>query len=119
MEDIHEKIRRLREVLINRKEVIRWNQIEKEMEEDETILKLANEFAVAQSEYNACLNHFDVDDEESRAYSKKLYEAKLRLDNHPLIKEYYECFHEVNEPLRYLEYHLLKPLKIKSENCKK
>jgi len=119
VEDLHEKMVRLREVLMSREEVIRWNQIEKEMENDETVLRLANEFAIAQSEYNACLNHFSADAEESRVCAGKLYEAKRKLDDHPLIREYYACFQAVNEPLRYLEYHLLRPLKIQSGKCKK
>lgn len=118
MKDIHEEIIELGEKLNSREEVQRLIELEKRLKEDEEVLKLAHDFSLAQSEYNSCLNHYDFESKEASVYQKKLYEAKLTLDSHPLVKEYNDCLIKVNEPLRYLEYNLLSKLN-SSYKCKK
>ena len=118
MKDIHEEIFELGEKLNNREEVKKIIEIENKLKEDLEVLKLAYNFSIAQSEYNSCLNHYDFDSKEASIYQKKLYEAKLALDLHPLVKEYNEWLVKVNEPLRYLEYNLLNKL-ISAHKCKK
>ena len=110
MKDIHEKMDDISDLIKGREVYQRLKEIESKMNEDLEVLKLANDFNLAQSEYNSCLNHYAFESEEAKKYQRRLYEAKLSLDEHPLIKEYYECLKEVNEPLRYLEFNLLNPI---------
>lgn len=119
MKDIYEEIEKLSSRLNNREEVKKLKEIENKMENDLEVLKLANEFSLAQSEYNSCLNHYDMNSEEAKKVQKKLYEAKLKLDSHPLVKEYYSYLKDVNEPLRYLEFNLFDKFKNKAHKCEK
>ena len=107
MKDIHEKIDDIVEAIKSRPEYEKLKDIEKRMNEDDEVLKLVNDFNLAQSEYNSCLNHYAFDSEPAKKVQKVLYEAKLNLDNHPLVREYYQMLSAVNEPLYYLEYNLL------------
>ena len=56
--------------------------------------------------------------EEVKNYQRILYQKKLELDSHPIVKEYYSLLKEVNEPLRYLEMKLLSRFKISKTSCK-
>lgn len=117
--DINKEINELSEKLKNSEEYIKLKEIESKMESDLEVLKLVNDFSLAQSEYNSILNHYDFESEEAKKYQKQLYECKMILDSHPLVKEYYKYLALVNEPLRYLEFNLLNLFKSNHKNCKK
>lgn len=104
---IYEEIIELSDELNNREEVRLLKEIEKKMEEDEEVVRLSLVKSTYESEYSDLLNYFSPTSKEAKESLKKLYEAKLALDNHPLVKEYYELFRKVNEPLHYLEFNLL------------
>ena len=50
------------------------------------------------------------------SYDDVQFLIALALDSLDLVKEYYNCLKEVNEPLRYLEYNLLSKFKFKDFN---
>ena len=110
MKDIHIKIQELGELIKDQEAYRKLIELDKQMNEDDEVLKLVNDFSLAQSEYNSVLNHFDFESPEAKKSQKLLFAAKLRLDSHPLVQEYNECLKEVNEPLRYLEYNLIKKI---------
>lgn len=111
MNDIYKEIENLVEVLKNQEDYVALKKVEKEMREDLEVLKLSNDFSLAQSEYNACLNHYSYDSDEAKKYQKKLHQVKYQLDTHPRVLKYTELLSKVNEPLWYLEYNLLSKFK--------
>lgn len=111
MKDIHVMIDEIVEIIKNQEEYKQLKETEKLMEKDEEVLKLAQLFSNAESEYNACLNHYSFDSDEAKKYQKKLFDAKSQLDNHPLVRKYTIYLQKVNEPLRYLEFNLLNKFK--------
>lgn len=117
MNDIYTKIDEISSLIKNRECVTKIKLIEKQMECDEEVLRLVIDFETAQREYSICLNHYDENSKEAKAYQKNLFEKKLILDSHPLIKKYYELLKEVNEPLRYIEMKLLSLFKIDKGKC--
>lgn len=119
MKDIHEEMDEVINLLNKQEEVKKLKEIENKMKEDLEVLKLSNDFSLAQSEYNSSLNHYSFESEEAKAYQKKLYETKNKLDNHPLVNEYYKYLSLVNEPLHYLEFNLFNKFSSKNHNCKK
>ena len=119
MKDIHEEMDEIINLLNKQEEIKKLKEIEKRMNEDLEVLKLSNDFSLAQSEYNSSLNHYSFDSKEASIYQKKLYEAKSKLDNHPLVKEYLQCLSKVNEPLHYLEFNLFNKFSSSSHKCKK
>lgn len=82
-------------------------EIENKIFTDEECLSLISSFNQAQDEYNFTLKLFKEDHELTLQKQKALYEAKLKMDTHPLINEYNTLLKTCNEPLRYIEYKLI------------
>ena len=95
MEDIYLKAEQLKDTLANDPRVIRLNEIEKKMNEDEEVMSLAYQKDMAAVNYSDILNHFPEESEEAKAALKRLHEAKLALDSHPLVREYLSAYKEV------------------------
>lgn len=103
MKDIYLEIEKLSDELNNRDELKLIRKVEEELKSNDEVLKLVNEFNIAQSEYNSALNHFEFDSLEAKEYQKKLFDKNNELNSHPLVKEYLELLNKINEPLLYLE----------------
>ena len=96
-ENIYSKAEKLKESLTNDPRVIRLNELEKKMNNDEEVMALAYRKDVAATNYSDVLNHFSEESEEAKEALKKLHEAKLALDSHPLVREYLSAYKEVRE----------------------
>ena len=96
-ENIYLKAEKLKELLNQDERVIRLNELEKKMNENEEVMALAYQKDVAATNYSDILNHFSDDSKEAKEALKKLHEAKLKLDNHPLVREYLSSYKEVRE----------------------
>lgn len=117
MENIDEKILELSDLLRSREEVKKIKELEIKIKDDKEILKLQNEFNIAQSEFNSALNHYSFNSKEIKPFQIQLANAKMKLDNNPLISEYYLLLNKVNEPLHYIELNLLSLFKDKKTKC--
>lgn len=96
-ENIYLKAEKLKELLNQDERVIRLNELEKKMNENEEVMALAYQKDVAATNYSDILNHFSDDSKEAKEALKKLHEAKLKLDSHPLVREYLSSYKEVRE----------------------
>ena len=96
-ENIYLKAEKLKELLNQDERVVRLNELEKKMNEDEEVMALAYQKDMAAVAYSDTLNHFSEDSEEAKKALKKLHEAKLKLDSHPLVKEYLSSYKKVRE----------------------
>ena len=83
------------------------SKVEIELIENEECRKLIDIFKLAEEDYNIYLKSFGSKHEFTLKSQKKLYEAKLNLDNNPIVKKYNEILMEINEPRRYLELNLI------------
>ena len=95
--DIYSKAENLKELLNKDPRVIRLNELDKKMDDDEEVMALAYKKDIAATKYSDTLNHFFEDSEEAKKALKELHEAKLNLDNHPLVKEYMKAYIEVRD----------------------
>ena len=95
--DIYLKAENLKELLSKDPRIIKLNELEKKMNEDEEVMSLAYKKDMASVNYSDVLNHFSEDSKEAQKVLKELHEAKLNLDNHPLVKEYMKAYIEVRE----------------------
>ena len=107
MKDIHEQIEEISNLLKNDPSRKKLKELNNLLENDEEVIRLSEELKRLEREYSSLLNHEEESSPISKMKQKELFEAKKKLDDHPLVKKYYECLQEVNEPLRYLEYALL------------
>lgn len=86
--------------LINKDErFLRLNELEKELENNEEVMRLAYLKDRANDEYNDALRLFKEDSEEVRKARLKLKEAKEKLDTHPLTQKYLEAYKSVRDLL--------------------
>lgn len=96
-ENIYLQAEELKEKLTNDPRIISLNEIEKRMNESEEVMALTYKKDMAAVDYSDTLNHFPEDSKEAKEVLKKLHEAKLNLDNHPLVQEYLKAYKEVRE----------------------
>ena len=85
----------LKEAIEKDERVLRLSELDKKLNENEEVMKLAYKKDMALVSYEDALKHFKEDSKEVRDAQKRLNEAKLSLDNHPLVKEYNEAYKDV------------------------
>lgn len=107
MKNIHEQIDEISLLLKNDPNREKLKELNDLLETNEDVIFLSEELKKKEREYSSLLNHEDENSKEAKLKQKELFAAKKRLDDHPLVREYYHYLGEVNEPLRYLEYKLL------------
>ena len=95
--DIYLKAENLKELLDQDPRIIKLNELEQKMDEDEEVMSLAYKKDMAAVKYSDVLNHFSEDSKEAQKARKELHEAKLKLDNHPVVKEYMKAYIEVRD----------------------
>ena len=95
--DIYLETEKLKKVLDNDPRLVRLNELEKKMNTDEIVMSLAYKKDMAAVKYSDVLNHYSEDSVEAKNALKELHQAKLELDNNPLVREYLEAYKEVRE----------------------
>ena len=95
--DIYSCAYELKDLLANDERIKRLNLLEEKMNNDQEVIALAYQKDVAVSNYSDALNHFDENSPEVKKAQRELYEKKLALDTHPLVKEYLDAYKEVRD----------------------
>ena len=95
--DIYETAYELKDLLSSDERIKRLNELETKMNNDNEVIALAYQKDVAVSNYSDALNHFGEDSPEVKNAQKELYEKKLALDTHPLVREYLDAYKEVRD----------------------
>ena len=107
----------LNKELTNDERYINVVRFEKEMEEDEEVIKLSYKKDVANANYNDTLRHFSEDSKEAKKAQKELYLAKKELEEHPKVKRYLKALQELRMLLDEVNNILFKDLNL--DLCKK
>ena len=95
--DIYNLAYELRDLLENDERIKRLNELETKMNNDQEVITLAYQKDVAVSNYSNTLNHFAEDSIEAKNAQKELYNKKLALDTHPLVRDYLDAYKEVRD----------------------
>ena len=85
----------LKTMLDNHPVITTLNQLEKAMDEDKTVQHLSSAFQRIQAQYNETLHYFPSQSDEAEKVQRALFEAKQKLDLHPLVHQYYQIYREV------------------------
>lgn len=96
-ENIYLQAEELKKSLSNDPRIVRLNELEKKMNDDEEVMALAYKKDMAAVHYSDVLNHFSENSNEAQESLKVLHQAKLELDSHPLVQEYLKAYKEVRE----------------------
>ncbi|MGI6714102.1 MAG: YlbF family regulator [Bacilli bacterium] len=89
---------------------------ERAMEEDVEVYLLHQAFRLEEKTYNQLRLCYDEEHEEVKEVRKKLYLAKRKFDEHPLVTAYRNDYREVEELYQMINCHLFAPLQLK-EDC--
>ena len=87
----------LKELLDHDPRVIRLNNAEQILNNNEEVMALSYQKDVAVSSYSDALNHYAQDSEELKKYQHELHLKKEALDNHPLVRSYLKAYSEVRD----------------------
>lgn len=87
----------LKELLDNDERVIRLNDLENKLNNNEEVMSLSYQKDLAVSNYSDALNHYAEGSEELKKIHHELYIKKEALDNHPVVKEYLKAYSEVRD----------------------
>ena len=87
----------LKDLINNDERIIRLNELEKELNDNEEVMALSYQKDLAVSSYSDALNHFSNNSEEMKKAQHDLFVKKEALDNHPLVKEYLKAYGEVRD----------------------
>lgn len=96
-EEIYESLNQLRDALNNDERIKKLNGLEEMMYQNEEVIELTKKKNALEDQYGLVLSYSDMNSEEAKKVQKALFEAKLQLDSHPLVKEYNACFIEVRD----------------------
>ena len=87
----------LKDLLDNDPRIIRLNELENKLVNNEEVMALTYQKDVAVSDYSDALNHFADKSEEMKHFRHALFAKKEALDSHPLVREYLEAYSEVRD----------------------
>ena len=90
-------LEKLKEAIESDPRVLHLNELDKKLNDNEEVMKLAYKKDMALLSYEDSLKHFKEDSKEVGEAQKRLYEAKLSLDKHPLVIEYNNAYKLVRE----------------------
>ena len=95
--DIYEATYELKDLLSQDERIIRLNNLEQKMKNDDEVIALAYQKDLAVSNYSDTLKHFSEDSEEAKKAQHEMYLKKLALDTHPLVRQYLNAYKEVRD----------------------
>lgn len=105
------------EKIFSRECVERLSYAEKEMMLSSEIVSLSKELNNALDDFNNALK-YSKDNQKLIEEKQKLFlEKKVNFYNQPLVKTYLTLFKKVNEPLEYIEKHLINIFRNEKNKC--
>lgn len=96
-ESLLEKINDLKRELESHQDVIELEKINKLLNNDEEVMKLAYKKDMCLTKYEDAIRYFGEKSKEASDAQKALYQAKLELDENPLVKQYNEKYKKVRK----------------------
>jgi len=92
-----EKASKLKEELDNLPEVKELERLNKLLNENEDVMRLAYKKDMCATKYEDAIRYFGKESDEAILAQKQLHLAKLELDKHELVKEYNKQYKIVRE----------------------
>ena len=82
------KLTSLKEQIEKHPDVVKLNELDKKLNDNEDVMKLAYKKDIAVSKYEDAMRYFGENSKEALEAQKVLYQAKLELDENPFVLEY-------------------------------
>ena len=113
--DIYTLAYELKDLLNNDPRIKDLNEKEEKMKNDKEVLLLVNRKEEAISSYE---DSFKTHSEPSKEKQKLLYQSKLELDSHPLVKSYLDAYAKVRDLYFEMNDILFSNLNLHLKECK-
>lgn len=91
------KLEELKKLLDNDQRILILNKLDEELSNNEEVMRLSYKKDMASIEFDDALKHFSESSNEVKQAQKKLYNAKLELDSHPLVRKYNKAYIDVKD----------------------
>ena len=92
-----EKASKLKEEIDSLPEVQELEKLNKLLNDDEDVMRLCYKKDMCVTKYEDALRHFGDNSDETLRAQKALHQAKLELDENPLVKQYNEQYKKVRK----------------------
>ena len=92
-----EKASKLKEEIDSLPEVQELERLNKLLNDDEDVMRLCYKKDMCVTKYEDALRHFGDNSDETLRVQKALHQAKLELDENPLVKQYNEQYKKVRK----------------------
>ena len=112
---LYEEVYKLRDQMKSDPRFLTLKEMDKKLNNNEEVMKLAYQKEMAIVEYEDALNHYGKNSAELKKAQQNLAKCKLNLDNHPLVKEYYLALQKVREMDRKVNEKLFDDFNMKEE----
>ena len=113
-EEIIKSIESLGKALKEDPRILLLNQLEEELSNNPEVIELSKKKDALEREYETVLSYAKEDSEEAKKCEKSLYEAKLALDSHPLVREYNSLYVPVRDLYMQIDDILFGPFRSKT-----
>lgn len=101
--ELAEKLSEYRSILENDPRIKKLEEIEASLSKDEEVKALSFALKQKEGEFEDARSHYGEKSELTKAAQKKLYEAKLALDEHPLVATYNQAYIAVKDLYLYID----------------
>lgn len=101
----------LKREIENSEEMKKLKFLDKQMSENEVVIRLAYKKDMASVKYDDALKHFGENSQEANSAQKELYQAKLKLDKNELVIQYMEQYKIVKKMYDKINEELFVPFK--------
>lgn len=96
-EILADKLDLLKSEIENHPDVIKLNELDKLLNENEEVMKLAYKKDIAITKYEDAMRYFGENSDEALTAQKELHQAKLELDKNELVMMYNNQFKKVRK----------------------
>jgi len=97
MEKVIELAYQLKSLLDNDERIIKCNELEKIMSNDEIAMKLSYKKDLAVDSYDFAISHFPKESKEVKKAQEELHLAKLELDKCESVRNYLDAYSKVRD----------------------
>ncbi len=95
--NLYEALLEFKICLDDDKRIKKLNKAEKNLNDSLEVAALIKNKDEAAKTFGNVLSHYEENSDEVKNAQRKLYEEKLALDSHPLVKQYRKCYSDVND----------------------
>ena len=92
-----EKATKLKDEIDSLPEVVELERLNRVLNENEDVMRLCYKKDLCVTKYEDTLRHFGDNSDETLRAQKALHQAKLELDENPLVKQYNEQYKKVRK----------------------